>query len=267
MKKLLSLLVAGALLAGCSNTTDTEDKTITIGATQVPHAEILNDVVKPALEADGWTVDVVEYTDYVQPNTALEEGSLDANYYQTLDYLETQNEESGLHLVSVAGIHLEPMGCYSSKYSSVDEIPDGATISIPNDASNGSRALKLLAANGLITLSETDGLYDTTMIEENPHNYEIVSLEAAQLPRSLEDVDASVINVNYALQADLNPLEDALFIENATSEESADYVNYLVVKEGNEDTEKTKALIEAMTSDEVKAYIEENYDGSVIAAF
>ncbi|WP_294562130.1 MetQ/NlpA family ABC transporter substrate-binding protein [uncultured Traorella sp.] len=266
MKKLLSLLVAGALLAGCSSTTDTEDKTIRIGATQVPHAEILEDVVKPILEEEGWDVDITVFTDYIQPNTGVEEGSLDANYYQTLDYMNTQNEEGGLHLVAVAGIHLEPMSCYSSKYTSVDEIPDGAKISIPNDASNGSRALKLLAANGLITLKEKDGLYTVLDIAENPHNYEIVELEAAQLPRSLDDVDASVINVNYALQAELNPV-DALFTEDATSEESADYVNYLVVKEGNEETEKTKALIEAMTSEEVRSYIEKTYGGSVLAAF
>lgn len=268
MKKLLSLLVAGALLvgaAGCSAGED--DKTISIGATPVPHAQILNDVVKPALEEKGWTVDVVEFTDYVLPNTSLEEGDLDANYFQTIRYLEEQNEKGGLHLVAVAGIHLEPMGFYSAKISDLSELKDGATIAIPNDGSNESRALKLLADNGLIELSETDDLYDLTYIASNPHNYDIVELAAEQLTRSLEDVDGAVINGNYAMQADLNPETDALFSEQADSDESYKYINYLVVKEGNENTEKTKALIEALQSEAVKEYIEEHYSGSVIVAY
>lgn len=246
---------------------DGDDNHISIGVTPVPHAEIINDVVKGELEAAGWTVEVVEFNDYVQPNTALEDGELDANYFQTIRYLEQQNADRGLHLVAVAGIHLEPMGFYSSGIDSVDTLKDGSSISIPNDGSNESRALKLLADNGLITLGEAEDLYDLTNITENPHNFEFVELDAANLARSLDDVEASVINGNYALEAGLNPMTDALFAEQADSDESYKYINYLVVKEGNEETTKTKALTEALQSEDVKAYIEENYQGSVIAAF
>lgn len=263
-------------VTGCASTADSgsvesapesDDNHISIGVTPVPHAEIINDVVKGELEAAGWTVDVVEFNDYVQPNTALEDGELDANYFQTIHYLEQQNADRGLHLVAAAGIHLEPMGFYSSVIDSVDAIEDGSSISIPNDGSNESRALKLLADNGLITLGETKDLYDLTSIAENPHNFEFVELDAANLARSLDDVEASVINGNYALEAGFNPAADALFAEKADGDESYKYINYLVVKEGNEETVKTKALIEALQSDDVKAYIEKKYQGSVIAAF
>jgi len=253
--------------AGEITAPDGDDNHISIGVTPVPHAEIINDVVKGELEAAGWTVEVVEFNDYVQPNTALEDGELDANYFQTIRYLEQQNADRGLHLVAVAGIHLEPMGFYSSGIDSVDALKDGSSISIPNDGSNESRALKLLADNGLITLGEAEDLYDLTNITENPHNFEFVELDAANLARSLDDVEASVINGNYALEAGLNPMTDALFAEQADSDESCKYINYLVVKEGNEETTKTKALTEALQSEDVKAYIEENYQGSVIAAF
>lgn len=253
--------------AGGITAPEGDDNHISIGVTPVPHAEIINDVVKGELEAAGWEVDVVEFNDYVQPNTALEDGELDANYFQTIHYLEQQNADRGLHLVAVAGIHLEPMGFYASGVDSVDAIEDGSSISIPNDGSNESRALKLLADNGLITLGETKDLYDLTSIAENPHNFEFVELDAANLARSLDDVEASVINGNYALEAGLNPATDALFAEKADGDESYKYINYLVVKEGNEETVKTKALIEALQSDDVKAYIEKKYQGSVIAAF
>ena len=244
-----------------------EDNVISIGVTPVPHAEIVNDVVKGKLEAAGWKVDVVEFNDYVQPNTALEDGELDANYFQTIRYLQEQNKERGLHLVEVAGIHLEPMGLYASEAKSLEELPDGATIAVPNDGSNESRALKLLADNGLIKLSETDDLYNLSNVSENPHNFEILELDAANLPRSLDDVDAAVINGNYALEANLNPQTDALVAELADSDESYKYINYLVVKEGNEQTAKTKALIAALQNEDVKKYIEEKYTGSVIPAF
>lgn len=246
---------------------DSDDTTISIGVTPVPHAEIVNDVVKAKLEAAGWTVDVVEFNDYVQPNTSLEDGDLDANYFQTIRYLEEQNESRNLHLKDVAGIHLEPMGLYASSAASLEELPDGASIAIPNDGSNESRALKLLADNQLIELSETEDLYNLTNISSNPHNFEFVELEAANLPRSLQDVDAAVINGNYALEADLNPQTDALVAELAESDESYKYINYLVVKEGNEETAKTKALIAALQNEDVKAYIENKYSGSVIPAF
>ena len=242
-----------------------DDNKISIGVTPVPHAEIVNDVVVPKLEAAGWDVEVVEFNDYVQPNTSLEDGEIDANYFQTIRYLEEQNKERGLHLVEVAGIHLEPMGIYSKNYKSLEELPDGATIAVPNDGSNESRAIKLLADNGLITLAETEDLYNLTSIAENPHNFEIT--DAANLPRSLDDVDAAVINGNYALEANLNPEKDALAAELADSDESYKYINYLVVKEGNEESTKTKALIAALQNDDVKNYIEEKYSGSVIPAF
>lgn len=244
-----------------------DDNTISIGVTPVPHAEIINNVVVQKLEDAGWKVEVVEFNDYVQPNTALEDGELDANYFQTLNYLQQQNDERGLHLKDVAGIHLESMGLYANNAASLEELADGASIAIPNDGSNESRAIKLLADNGLITLNETENLYTLQDIAENPHNFEFVELEAANLPRSLDDVDAAVINGNYALQADLNPQTDALTAEKADSDESYKYINYLVVKEGNEETAKTKALIAAVENDDVKAYIEETYSGSVIPAF
>lgn len=271
---------AGVSEAGASETEQTasgqahgitapegDDNHISIGVTPVPHAEIINGVVKAKLEAAGWNVEVVEFNDYVQPNTALEDGELDANYFQTIRYLEEQNTGRGLHLVAVAGIHLEPMGFYSSGIDSVDSLADGSSISIPNDSSNESRALKLLADNGLITLGDTEDLYDLTSIAENPHDFEFVELDAANLARSLDDVEASVINGNYALEAGLNPAADALFAEQADSDESYKYINYLVVKEGNEETAKTKALTEALQSEDVRAYIDQNYQGSVIAAF
>ena len=243
------------------------DNKIAIGVTEVPHAEIVNAVVKGALEEAGWEVDVVTFTDYVLPNTALEDGELDANYFQTIRYLQEQNEVRGLHLVDVLGIHLKPMGVYAGTgkdYASVEDIPDGASIAIPNDGSNESRALKLLADNGLITLSETEDLYDLTNVAENPKNLELVELAAEEITHHLEDVDAGVINGNYALEAGLNPGEDALTLEAADSDESYKYINYLVVKEGNEDSVKTQALIAAFATQEVVDFINETYTGSVI---
>ena len=240
------------------------DNKIVIGATAVPHEEIIEGVVRAKLEAAGWVVEVVPFTDYVLPNTALEDGELDANYFQTWRYLVEQNESRGLHLVEVLGIHLEPMGLYSAKFAGIDEIPDGAVIAIPNDGSNESRALKLLADNGLITLSETDDLYDLSHVAENPKNITFYELAAEQIPHNLADVDAAVINGNYALESGLNPATDSLVIESATSDESYKYINYLVVKQGNEDSVKTKALIAAFSNQDVVDFINANYPGSVI---
>ncbi len=240
------------------------DNKIVIGATAVPHEEIIEGVVRAKLEAAGWVVEVVPFTDYVLPNTALEDGELDANYFQTWRYLVEQNESRGLHLVEVLGIHLEPMGLYSAKFAGIDEIPDGAAIAIPNDGSNESRALKLLADNGLITLSETDDLYDLSHVAENPKNITFYELAAEQIPHNLTDVDAAVINGNYALESGLNPATDSLIIESATSDESYKYINYLVVKQGNEDSVKTRALIAAFSNQDVVDFINENYPGSVI---
>ena len=264
---ILGAALSASALTACGKSVASDDKKISIGVSPVPHAEIVKEVVKPILEKKGYELKIVEFNDYVQPNTSLEEGEIDANYFQTARYLENENKERELHLVSVAEIHLEPMGLYSKKYKSLTEIPDGADIAIPNDSSNESRALALLADNGLITLSETDNLYNLTNIKDNPHNYSFSEIEAASLPVTLEDVDAAVINGNYALAAGYNPSGDSLLLESVSSESIKQYFNDLVVKSGNENSNKIKALKEAMTSDEVKKYIEEKYKGSVIPAF
>ncbi len=267
-----SLVVEGGVVEGSApegssaNVPGPEDgdKKIVIGATAVPHEEIIEGVVRARLEAAGWEVEVVPFTDYVLPNTALEDGELDANYFQTWRYLVEQNESRGLHLKEVLGIHLEPMGLYSSAYTGIDQIAEGASIAIPNDGSNESRALKLLADNGIITLSETDDLYDLTHVTGNPKNINLVELAAEQIPHNLGDVEAAVINGNYALESGLNPATDSLIIESATSDESYKYINYLVVKQGNEESPKTRALIAAFSSQDVVNFINEKYPGSVI---
>ena len=265
---LATLLIIASLSALAEEipTPEGDDNHISIGATAVPHEEIIEGVVRTKLEAAGWEVEVVPFTDYVLPNTSLEDGEIDANYFQTWRYLVEQNETRGLHLVEVLGIHLEPMGLYGAAYSSIDEIPEGASIAIPNDGSNESRALKLLHDNGIITLGETDDLYDLSNISENPKGIEFVELAAEQITHSLEDVNAAVINGNYALEAGLNPAEDALVIESADSDESYKYINYLVVKAGNEETAKTKALIAAFANQDVVDFINTTYPGSVIPA-
>lgn len=244
-----------------------DDNKISIGATPVPHAQILNDVVKPLLEEKGWQLDVVNFNDYVQPNTTLEAGDIDANYFQTTRYLEEENKERSLHLVNVAEIHLEPMGIYSKTVKSLNELPEGASIGIPNDGSNESRALRLLADNGLIKVDESKEILTAKDVTENTKKFEFVEVEAASLPRTLDDVDAAVINGNYALEAGFSPAKDALAAEKTDTESIKQYFNDLVVKEGNEDTAKTKALKAALTSPEVKKYIEDTYQGSVIPAF
>ena len=263
---LATLLIIASLSALAEEipTPEGDDNHISIGATAVPHEEIIEGVVRAKLEAAGWEVEVVPFTDYVLPNTSLEDGEIDANYFQTWRYLVEQNETRGLHLVEVLGIHLEPMGLYGAAYSSIDEIPEGASIAIPNDGSNESRALKLLHDNGIITLGETDDLYDLSNISENPKGIEFVELAAEQITHSLEDVNAAVINGNYALEAGLNPAEDSLVIESADSDESYKYINYLVVKAGNEETAKTKALIAAFANQDVVDFINATYPGSVI---
>lgn len=263
---LATLLIIASLSALAEEipTPEGDDNHISIGATAVPHEEIIEGVVRAKLEAAGWEVEVVPFTDYVLPNTSLEDGEIDANYFQTWRYLVEQNETRGLHLVEVLGIHLEPMGLYGAAYSSIDEIPEGASIAIPNDGSNESRALKLLHDNGIITLGETDDLYDLSNISKNPKGIEFVELATEQITHSLEDVNAAVINGNYALEAGLNPAEDALVIESADSDESYKYINYLVVKAGNEETAKTKALIAAFANQDVVDFINATYPGSVI---
>lgn len=274
-KRILSILLTGILsigLIGCGKADASEeskgtgeDKTITIGVTPVPHAEIVN-AIKPDLEAKGYTVEVIEYTDYVTPNTALEDGDIDANYFQTKPYLEETNEGKGYSITYTKGVHLEPIGIYSHNFKSLEEIEEGARVAVPNDPSNEARALRLLESAGLIKLKEGE-LVTPKDITENPKNLEFEELEAAQLPRVLEEVGIAVINGNYAMEADLSPAEDALYLEDATTEASKKYHNVIAVKEGNEDSQKIKDLTEVLTSDAVKKFIEENYNGSVLPVF
>lgn len=265
-----ALVISGCGSSNSSDTTSTEsaaDKTITIGATATPHAEILNDVVKDILAEEGYTLEVTEFSDYVQPNTAVENGELDANYFQHINYLDSFNEENGTHLTSVGYVHYEPFGLYAGKSSSLSDIKDGATIAVPNDTTNEARALLLLQQEGIITLKDGAGVTATTKdIVENPHNIEIKELAAEQVSRSLDDVDYAVINGNYALQAGLK-VADALATESSEGEAAQQYGNVLVVKEGNENSEKIQALYKALTSDKVKEYIDSTYNGAVVALF
>ncbi|SFP51673.1 D-methionine transport system substrate-binding protein [Butyrivibrio proteoclasticus] len=254
--------------------TEDGDKTIRVGATPVPHAEILDNIVKEVLAEDGWTLETVVFSDYVLPNTSLEADELDANYFQTLGYMNQQNTDAGLHLAAVAGVHIEPMGIYSQKYTAIADIPDGASIGIPNDPDNGERAVDLLVQKGLLASKGgfgTDDNYTEDSLtkdkEANPHGYVITPLEAASLPLSLPDLDAAAVNGNYALEAGLPSSYPALDIEEFDEETTVKRTNFLVVKQGNEASEKTQALIKALQSDKVKAYIDETYKGAVIASF
>ncbi len=240
--------------------------TIKVGASITPHAEILN-AVKDELAAQGYNLEVVEFTDYVLPNTALEQGDLDANYFQHGPYLDDFNAQNGTHLVAVAAIHYEPFGIYAGKTTSLEELADGATVAIPNDGTNEARALLLLEAQGLIKLNEGVTFTATKLdIAENPKNLDIQEIEAAQLPRSLQDVDLAVINGNYAIQAGLK-VSDALAVEDKDSIAAETYANVLVVKEGNEDNEAVQALVEALHSDAIRDFITEEFDGAVVPAF
>ena len=267
MKKIIAAILALCLclsLAACAP--KNEDKTIKVGATPAPHAEIL-EVIKEALAAEGWTLEIVEFNDYVQPNQALEDGELDANYFQHVLYLNQFNDEYGTHLVNAGGIHYEPFGIYAGKTASLDALADGAKIGVPNDATNEARALLLLEQEGLIVLKEGVGLNATKAdIVENPHDYEIVEINAELLPASLPDLDIAVINGNYAIDAGLK-VSQALAIESAEGEATEYYQNVIAVKEGNENSEKIQALLKALKSDAVKQYIENTYDGAVVPLF
>ena len=282
-KKLVAVAAAGALasiaLVGCgasgsssssassaSSAAGSADTTIKVGASVTPHAEIL-DQVKDTLAQEGYQLEVVEYNDYVLPNTALEDGDLDANYFQHITYLNDFNEENGTHLTDVASIHFEPFGLYAGKSASIEELPDGATIAVPNDTTNEARALLLLEQEGLITLNPDAGLSATVVdIVDNPKNLNIQEVEAAQLARVLPDVDLAAINGNYALEAGLK-VSDAIATESSESDAAKAYANVLVVKEGTENEPKIQALIDALESDTVKDFIEQNYDGAVVAVF
>lgn len=240
-----------------------EGLTISVAASPTPHAEILNQCV-PILAEQGITLTVNEYSDYVIPNTAVEDGDEDANFFQHVPYLDNFNAERGTHLVNVANVHIEPMGLYAGKSSSLEDLPDGATIAVPNDSTNEGRALLLLEAQGLIKLNDSSNLNSTPNdIAENPKNLEFLELEAANVPANLDEVDIAAINSNYALGAGLNPTTDALVIENADNP----YVNVLVVKEGNENNPAVLALIEALHSDTIRDYINDTFGGAVVPAF
>lgn len=243
-----------------------KDKTIKVGATPKPHAEIL-EIAKPLLEAEGYKLDIVEFDDYVLPNTALEEGEIDANFFQHTTYMNNFNANNGTHMVEAVKVHYEPFAIYSDKIKSLDELKDGAQVGIPNDDTNGGRALLLLAENKLITLKEGVGLEPTEAdITENPKNIKIVATEARLLPTVLQDVDIAIINGNYAIDAGLK-VEEALAVENAEGIAGTAYVNIISIKEGNENSEKIKALVKAITSEEVRSFIEATYGGAVKAVF
>ncbi|KXG75220.1 D-methionine-binding lipoprotein MetQ [Fervidicola ferrireducens] len=278
MKKFLALFltlsILAFLLSGCgqnqsaseisANQQEQNEKvTIKVGASPVPHAEIL-EVVKPILEKEGINLEIVEFTDYVQPNLKLAEKELDANYFQHIPYLEEFSKEHNLDLTYIAKVHIEPMGAYSQKIKNLNELKEGATVAIPNDPTNAGRALLLLQTAGLIKLKPEAGIKATVGdIVENPKGLKITELEAATLPRVLPDVDLAVINTNYALEAGLVPTKDALIIEDANSP----YVNVLVVRKGDESRPELKKLAEALNSPEVKKFIEEKYQGAVVPAF
>lgn len=300
MKKIITaitvLTLVGVLLTGCSgNNTTTgnnqvaapteaakaevteapaattaepkELKTITVGASATPHAEILEQI-KPVLEKEGYELKIVVYQDYVQPNVALDSGDLDANYFQHQPYLDQYNQENGTALVSAGSIHYEPFGVYPGKIASFDELKEGSQIAVPNDATNEARALLLLEAQGIIKLKEGVGLNATKNdIAENPKKIEIVELEAAQIARSLPDVELAVINGNYAIEAGLNVAKDAIAVEDKESVAAQTYGNIVAVKEGNEGREDIKALITALQSDVVKQFINDTYEGAVVPIF
>jgi D-methionine transport system substrate-binding protein len=271
MKKWLLLafsVIFAIVVAACGNQEPANEeatnktKVLKVGATQVPHAEILN-YVKPLLKKQGVDLQVQVFQDYVLPNKAVEEGQLDANFFQHIPWLETTNKENGYHLTKVTGVHIEPMGVYSQQVKDKANIPAGATIAVPNATSEITRALLLLHANDVIKLDNTTGEKTAKNIVSNPKNIEIKPLEPAMLPRVLDQVDLAVINTNYALQANLSPLQDALFIEN----EKSPYVNVLATRQGKETDDRIKKLAEVLHSEEVKKFIHDNYKGAVVPAF
>ncbi|WJS82777.1 MetQ/NlpA family ABC transporter substrate-binding protein [Tetragenococcus halophilus] len=267
----LGLTVFG--LVACSSGNDEgsgsgdDDETLTVGASSTPHAEILEQA-EDDLAEKGYELDVEVFDDYVLPNQALDEGDLDATFHQHEPYLDNFNEENGTDLVSAGEVHFEPLGLYPGKTETVDDLQDGAEIAIPNDATNGARALLLLEETGLIKLDADKGIEATTNdIEENPKDLEITELEASQIPRTVQDVDLSVINGNYAVDAGFDIANDSLELEDENSEAAQTYANVVAVQEGNEDDPAIEALMESLHSDDVKDFINEEYQGAVVPLF
>ena len=262
---LATALAIGTITAnGVLVSADAEKGTIKVAASATPHAEILEEA-KPILEKEGWDLEVTVFDDYVQPNLVVESGDFDANYFQHIPYLDNFNEEQGTHLVNAGGIHYEPFGIYPGTKKTLDELEDGDTIAVPNDTTNEARALLLLQDNGVITLKDGAGLEATVKdIEENPKNIQIEELEAAQVSRVKDEVAFVVLNGNYALQAGYSVSKDSIAHETSDSEAAKTYVNIIAVKEGNEDNEAVKALVDVLKSDEIKDYINETYDGAVV---
>lgn len=263
MKKILSLILTAALALTVASCGKSNENTVTVAATSAPHAEILEQC-KPLLKEKGYELDIKVVDDYITPNTATEDGEVDANYFQHIQYLNDFNENNGTHLVNVANIHYEPFGVYSNSITSLSNLKDGDSVAVPNDPTNEARALLLLAENGVIKLADGVGINATKKdIVENPKNIEINEMEAALLPSVLDEVTCAVINGNYAIAAGLD-IANAIATENSESTAIQEYVNVLVVKEGNEELPKIKALIEVLTSDEIADYINSNYDGAVV---
>ena len=257
-------VTADATEAADAGDTVASKGTIKVAASATPHAEILA-AAKPILAEQGWDLEVTEFDDYVLPNEVVESGEMDANYFQHVPYLDSFNEEKGTHLVEVGKIHYEPFGIYPGTKSSLDDIADGDVIAVPNDTTNEARALLLLQDNGIITLKDGAGLEATVNdIAENPYNVEIEELAAESVARVTDEVAYVVLNGNYALQAGFSVGKDALAYEKSDSEAAKTYVNVIVVKEGNEDNEGVKALVDVLKSDEIKQFINDKYDGAVI---
>ena len=270
-RKAKRILAAGAAavlavgLTACGGKENkADDKTITVAASPTPHAEIL-EAAKDLLKEKGYTLEIKEFDDYPQQNVVVDEGEFDANYFQHQPYLDNFNEEKGSDLVSAAKIHYEPLGIYPGASEELENIKDGAKIAVPNDATNEARALLLLEENGIITLKEDAGLNATKKdVEENPHNIEIVELDAAQIARVVEELDFVVLNGNYALDAGFNVQTDAIAKEEADSEAAQTYANIIAVKKENKDSEKIKALVEVLQSEEIGKFITDTYEGAVV---
>ena len=264
-----AVLGAALLISGCGSSTNNESSSsskpevLKVAANPVPHAEILEQV-KPILAKEGVDLQIIEFTDYIQPNMALSSHEVDANFFANVPYQNNYNKDHGTNFVSFAPVHIEPLAIYSQKIKDLKDLPNGAKVAIPSDPTNSARALLLLQSAGLVTLKDPTGLTNTPFnITSNPKNIQITELEAAQIPRSIQDLDAAVINANYALPAGLNPTKDGLFVEKADSP----YANLLSVNPGDENKPAIQKLAKALQSPEVKKFIEEHYKGAIIPAF